>query len=240
MTTQPSAGDAARLLHQLKKSINSGHQPQPEKSLPSQLLLLYTWQSERLARTHADLLTHPQYAPAARFFLSDVYAPQDFTQRDYDIERMYAFMLKFLPAPLLKPLSRAIELNTMTRELDHSLSDTLVNQLGVTTQISEAQYAEAYRICDNYDTRVRQIEMIVEIGKDLSRIAHLPLIAFAIRMAKRPAHKAGWHQMQSFLERGLSAFKSMKTPYEFLEIISTRERKILDQIYQNHPNPFDI
>lgn len=240
MTPQPSTRDAAHLLLQLKKNIASGHQLKTGTELPPQMSLLYTWQSKRLARTHADLLVHKQYAPAARFFLSDVYAPQDFTQRDYDIERMYAFMLKFLPASLLKPLSRAIELNSMTLDLDNALLDVLTNQLDVTTKISEAQYAEAYRICDNYNDRVTQIDMIVEIGTDLSRIAHLPLIAFTIRMARKPAHKAGWHEMQNFLERGLSAFKHMKSPRKFLEIIAEREQKILDQIYQNHPDPFDI
>ena len=70
------------------------------------LRLLREWQSERLAHTHADLLADRRFGPACRFFLSDVYAARDFSQRDHDIERMYNSMRLVLPAAM----QRALEL----------------------------------------------------------------------------------------------------------------------------------
>ncbi len=240
MTPVPSAADAARLLHQLKQNINAPHQPKPGEGLSPQMALLREWQSARLARTHADLLADAEFGAASRFFLTDIYAPRDFTQRDHDIERMHNFMLKILPPKILQPLTRAIELNTLTQTLDARLLDALVNDLGITDEITEAQYAEAYRICDNYDDRVRQIEMVSEIGRELSRIAHLPFIAPTVRLMHKPAYRAGWHELQDFLEHGLAAFKRMKHTEQFLDTIAGRERLILDRIYARHPHPFDI
>lgn len=95
-------------------------------------------------------------------------------------------------------------------------------------------------MCDNYDVRVAQIDMVGDIGRDLSRIAHLPFIAATVRFIRRPATQAGWHELQSFLERGLAAFKQMRHTSNFLATIQNRERQILDRIFAGHPHPFDI
>jgi hypothetical protein len=92
-------------------------------------------------------------------------------------------------------------------------------------------YAEAYRRCDNYDDRARQIAMLVEVGRKIDRIVRLPLIGLALRLAHAPAHRAGWGAVQEFLERGYAAFKHMKGAGEFLETVRCREMQILDQIY---------
>ncbi len=39
----------------------------------------------------------------------------------------------------------------------------LVDQLGVTDSIAREQYAAGYRLCDNYDERVRQIDLITQV-----------------------------------------------------------------------------
>src|SRR4051794_40704114 len=80
-------------------------------ALNPQLTLLRTWQSQRLAQSYADLLADPHASPACRFFLSDIYAPRDFSQRDHDIERIYAYLVRVLPSQALQLLSTVIELN---------------------------------------------------------------------------------------------------------------------------------
>ncbi len=240
MVDKPSATDTARLLYHLKQNINKLHQSNPGEGLSPQMTLLRQWQSARLAHTHADLLANEEFGAASRFFLIDIYAPRDFTQRDHDVERMHRFMLKILPAKMLRPLTRAIKLNTLTQNLDARLLDALVNDLRISDEITEVQYAEAYRICNNYDNRVQQIEMVSEIGRELSRIAHLPFIGATVKLMHRPAYQAGWNELQDFLEHGLAAFKRMKHTEQFLDTIAGRERLILDRIYDRHPSPFDI
>ena len=100
-----------------------------------------------------------------------------------DIERIYAFLSRVLPAQTLHLLSDVIALNHLTKMLDDDLCRVLVDRLGVTDTITPQQYAEGYRICDHYAERAQQI---------------------------------------------------------FVGTIAQRERRILDQIYSDHPDPFTV
>lgn len=232
--------DAAELLVQLRRRREFSHQPVAEAGLSPQLALLRAWQSRRLATTHADLLASPRYGKACRFFLDDVYAPKDFSQRNTDIVRMHDFLLRFLPPGVLRTLTQTIALNNLTETLDELLLDVLVNKLGMADQITPALYAEAYRLCDNYDDRKLQIDMIVEVGRGIERLVRIPFVGWTLRMARGPALRGGWDELQSFLERGYAAFKHMGKAQPFLQTIQRREMQILDQIYAGVENPFHI
>ena len=227
----PSPQDAARLLLQLRRRQEMSHRHIEGDSIAPQLALFRAWQSQRLATTHADLLQNPRYRPACLFFLEDIYAPKDFSQRNHDIVRMHDFMLRFLPARLIRTLTLAIELNTLTETLDEALLSVMVDQLGVKDSITQAHYAEGYRLCHNYDERKRQIDLIIEVGHGLDRLTRLPLVGWTLHMARGPAHRGGWQEMQGFLERGFTAFKHMHGAQEFLSLVLRREMDILDRIF---------
>lgn len=227
----PSPQDAARLLLQLRRRQEMSHRHIEGDSIAPQLALFRAWQSQRLATTHADLLQNPRYRPACLFFLEDIYAPKDFSQRNHDIVRMHDFMLRFLPARLIRTLTLAIELNTLTETLDEALLAVIVDKLGVKDSITQAHYAEGYRLCHNYDERKRQIDLIIEVGHGLDRLTRLPLVGWTLHMARGPAHRGGWQEMQGFLERGFTAFKHMHGAQEFLSLVQRREMDILDRIF---------
>lgn len=236
----PSARDAAKLLTNLVEARPGKHVEIENGDLPTHIRLIREWQSARLAHTHRDLLAHRRFRPATEFFLSDVYAPRDFSQRDFDIRRAYDAMRKAVPERVIHTLAETIELHQFTDELDARLAEVLFEQLGVTDAITAEQYAEGYRICDNYADRAKQIDRIVAIGRSVDRIVRLPFIGITLRLAHTPAHLAGWHDLQGFLERGYAAFKHMKGADEFLTTVSGREMRILDRIFANQPDPFNL
>lgn len=240
MTDKPKPQDALRLLQHLRRSEEMKHRRVESGQLAPHLALLRRWQAARLARTYADLLASPRYGPASRFFLTDIYAPRDFSQRNTDIERMYEFLQRFLPARALQVLASTIELHTLTEELDQALLGALVEELGVTDTITGQLYAEAYRLCDNYDERKRQIDLIIEVGRDVDRLVRLPFIGTTLRLFRGPAHSAGWDELHDFLERGFAAFKQMRGAEVFLRTIRDRETRILDRIFAGDPDPFAI
>lgn len=240
MGEQFDVRDATQFLYQLQGTGEGQHIDVEATGLDPQLAMLRRWQSARLARTHSDLLADDRYASACRFFLSDIYAPKDFSQRDHDVERMFRFTSKFLPDRTLRSLALVVELNELTNELDEQLLRVLVDDLGVTDSITVAQYATAYRICDNYAERERQIDLIVDIGYSIDRFVHTPLIGTMLRLARGPAHRAGWHELQDFLERGYAAFEDMGDADYFMQAIETREKQILDQIFAGDPHPFQV
>ena len=238
MTETLSPKDAARLVAALRKHDEISHRRVEGGGLSPEMAMLRAWQAQRLARTYADFLADPRYEPACRFFLDDIYAPRDFTQRNTDIVRIHDFMMRFIPPRALKTLTLAIELNNLTESLDAQLLDALLNQVGVTDHISEEQYAEAYRLCDNYDERVKQIDMIVAIGRDLEKLVRHRVIGWTLRLARGPAYRAGWNELQDFLEHGYSAFRHMGKADKFLNAVQRREQRILDDIYSGKPHPF--
>lgn len=233
--------NAAELLqYQLRRNRKLREQRENAPRLELEWRQLSQWQSHRLAGTHADLLESPRYRLAAEFFLSDLYAPKDFSRRDRDLERSYPMIITVLPGQAIYAVALAVELNVLSHEMDEKMLIVLCKELGVTEQITETVYAEAYRRCNNYDQRKRQIDLIRILGEDLDSVVTKPFIYAALKLARTPSQLAGFGELQDFLERGFRAFRHMEGATEFLEIIYSREMRILNRIYAHHPDPFEL
>jgi hypothetical protein len=240
MSELPNSKDAARILTHLAQARPGPRRRVDSEELPPEVALLRTWQTNRLKHTYDDFLRSKRFRPAAIFFLSDIYAPTDYSQRNADLERFYDGLRRALPERALVVLADGIKLHQLTDELDYALAQALVDRLGVTVTITEAQYAEGYRICDNYEERLQQIRMIDTIGRGVDHMVRLPFVGLALKVAHAPAHLAGWQDLQGFLERGFSAFKHMKGADKFLGTIQHRETQILDRIFAGEPKPFAV
>ncbi|CAG0937332.1 hypothetical protein TFLX_06257 [Thermoflexales bacterium] len=227
-------------IHDIINSIGkiSHREEIAQSGLDPQLALLRVWQAERLAHTYADLLDQPRYRPACLFFLEDIYAARDFTQRDHDLETMYEFMRRFVPEVISRPAALTIKLHRMTEVLDRQLLEVLVKQLGVTDSITVEQYAEGYRRCDNYRERVVQIEAIMEICEHIDGLVRNPITGPVLSLAKRPLRAAGYGEVVAFLERGYDSFKRMHGSRHFRKTLHDREMGILDRFYAQDPDPF--
>lgn len=240
MSDKIGLSDASQILRDLQANEALRHQPIAGGELAPEQALLRAWQSERLARTYADLLADAQYRPACLFFLSDIYAPRDFSQRDHDLERINALTPGVAPQQVKHVLANLVELNQLSNRLDEQLARVLVDQLGVTDTITSAQYAEAYRLCDNYADRMRQIALIAQAVSQVGAWARLPLIGVALKVMSGPVRQMGWVEVQDFLERGYAAFRRMRDVSRFVSIVAAREQRILDRIYARDPDPFAV
>jgi len=240
MAKDPKPASASELLRQLQNSEEVRHQTVAPAGLDPHLALLRAWQSERLAKTYADLLADKHTRPAGQFFLSDIYGPRDFTQRDHDAERLHEILSRLVPAPMLKQLTDVIQLNRLSAALDERLMKALFDELGVTGAITPELYAEAYRHCDNEAERARQIDLIVLVLSEAGQGAHWPGVGMGLKLAGGTARKTGWVELYDFLERGYDAFKRIKDVKAFVSTVERRERRILAQIFSGESDPFAI
>jgi hypothetical protein len=241
MNDKSSKGDAAKHLREnltRVQAIRAEADAQPVRA--ERRKQLKSWQVQRLSRTYADLLAHPRYGAAAEFFRSDLYGPKDFTQRDRDVSRVYPVMVRLLPAGALATVANALELDALSEELDRDLAIILWDELHCDGRIDENLYAEGYRRTGKRALRERQIEVIGEVGRDLDRLVHTPLLYSSLKMMRRPAKLAGLAELHHFLERGFTAFRDMNGAAEFLVIILRREAEVLERIFAGLPNPFDL
>jgi hypothetical protein len=233
MSVDSGSSKAARLLHELQHNEALKHRRMEGAALDPRLTLLRTWQSERLTQTYADLLNDKRYRPPCLFFLSDIYAPRDFSQRNHDAERVHDFLAPVVPPKMLQLLTDVIELNTLTDDLDDRLIHVLVDNLGVTETIIPQNFAEGYRICDNYAERVQQIDLITKIVVQLAEGARLLIVGIDLKIIRGPAQRAGWVELYDFLKRGYEAFKPIHDAKFFAGTIEQREKALLDQIFAN-------
>ena len=223
MTNSPRPPKPAELLRRLEHSPELRHQEVVPAGLPEHVALLRRWQSDRLARTYADLLTDTRYSAACQFFLNDIYAPVDYSQRDHDLGRIHHAASRVFQPQTIHVLTDIVELNDMTQVLDRRLLQVLVDELGVKDTITPELYARAYRICDNYSQRVRQIELIRTILLKVGTWAHLRVVGPGMKVAKVPAQRAGWGELYAFLVRGYRAGRQLKDLEGFVAAI-TRAR----------------
>lgn len=221
--------DAVRALFGLGRGGMQRRQP-VAAALPPLERALREYQSARLRRTHADLVADPEYGPATQFFLNEIYAPKDFSRRDADLLAMHDFLSRLLPPQAIRVLTHAVEVNDLTNLLEREMVAHLA-AMDVTDIITPEQYAAAYRM-GAYEQRVRQIDLILTVGRDLSRLTHIPLIGTTLRAARGPANRLGWADLQDFLERGFGAWKVMHDPERFLHSIGAREKAINDALFQ--------
>lgn len=237
---EPKPPNPAKLIFDLQRDKDSRRKVVEQRILEPRLAMLRNWQAARLERTYSDLMADERYGPAGGFFLSDIYAARDFSQRDQDLEHLHALLSRFIPEPMLRLLADSIRLNQLSADLDQRLLRVLVDDLGVTDSISSEQYAEGYRRCDNYAERSTQIELLISVIREVSEGSQLPLVNTTLRLARLPAQRAGWLELHDFLLRGYLAFKKLGGSKLFADTIERRESRILDQIYSRAEDPFNI
>ena len=199
------------------------------------------WQAARFEHTYADLMASDRYRPAAEYFLSDLYGPKDFSERDEVLERLLPVITRILPASAIHTLGVGVELDLLSESLDCAMARALLAAgQPAEADISEAAYARAYRSCDDRRAREHQIALILQIGAAIDDITRKPLLRTAIALIKGPAYAAHMGELHQFLDRGFMAFRHMHGAAEFLEIIRKRETQILERLFAKHRAPFDL
>ena len=191
---------------------------------------LRAWQAARLAKTHADLLASPKFNIAATFFLSDLYGPNDFSERDTEIEKVLPIMTTMLPVSGLRTWLLAVEVDALSERFDAEMVAVLGKRLDQ-DGLALDDYAAAYRQVGDRDGRELQIRLIGETGEALDALAHKAFAGAALKLMHGPAQLAGLGELHAFLERRFNAFRSLRRADEFLETIVQRERELMVSLF---------
>lgn len=218
----------ARLVDELDRAESARAVVNSDGVLGARRAAFRAWQAARLARTHADLLESARFGPAAQFFLTDLYGPQDISIHAAQVRRILPLMSRTLPATALDTVADAIELDALSEELDSAMLTALGDRVAT---LDSAAYAGAYRAIGHQKERARQIDLIEHLGRSLDGLTRQPFIGAALKMMRKPAEVAGLSALQSFLERGYSAFRVMRGGSDFVDIVAGRERAMSRALY---------
>src|SRR3981081_1342433 len=169
----PSSAEAL-LVHQLECSRLLHQERGASETLAAALDRVALWQARRLNATYSDLAADPRYAGAITFFQSELYGPGDFSQRDADLARVVPIMIRVLPDAVVETVAMAMELSTVSHELDHDWAGT---------QSARASW-------------------FAGPARPRARYARQPMLGPLLAMMRHPARAAGLSLLQEFLEGG--------------------------------------
>jgi hypothetical protein len=188
---------------------------------------LRRWQADRLSRSHADLLASPRYHRAAAFFLTDLYDPQELSTPYAEAARAMPIAVRLLPPSGLETVADAWRLDALTETLDAAM----IAQLGSDAErLTVERYAVAYRLVDREADRIRQVDLIGALAISLQRFCAHRFAGATLAMMRRPARLTGFGTLQTFLSRGFEALHDMGDVGEFVAIVTTRERRLMDAL----------
>jgi hypothetical protein len=188
---------------------------------------LRRWQAARLARTHADLLASARYGRAAAFFVTDLYDPHDRSAPYAQAARAMPAAVRLLPLSGLETVADAWRLDVLSESLDAAM----IAQLGGDTEALTAQrYAAAYQQVGRPADRARQIDLIGALAVSLQHFGAHRFAATTLAMMRQPARLTGFGDLQAFLTRGFEALRDMGDVAEFVDIVTTRERRLMDAL----------
>ncbi|MFA9215878.1 MAG: hypothetical protein ACEQSK_02125, partial [Sphingomonadaceae bacterium] len=173
------------LAAQLRAVQAERHGARRDPALLAARTALKTFQSQRLAITHADLLAAPDSHAAALFFFEELYGAHDLSQRDADLERIIPTMQRVLPVNALQTITEAIVLDALSEQLDTRMA------LHLGPQFSAADYIAAYRSVTTPAERERQLTLVQALGLSLCDLVRIPFLSATLGVMRGPARLAG-------------------------------------------------
>ncbi len=204
-------------------------QPEVER----RLAVLQHWQVARLRTTYADYAAQDRYRDTLEFFVTDLYGPHDYSQRNRDLGKVLHRFERVLSARAIDTLAMALQLELLSQELDLAMLEVIADEA-----ITELSYMQAYRSVGRVDDRRQQIALIIGAGRALDDVVRNPAIGAALWAARLPARVAGVMVLHDFLHRGYQAFSVMQGAESFLTAVEQRETIIMNNLLAGSSDPF--
>ena len=195
------------------------------------------YQHARFGVTYADLMAQPRYVAAAEFFLTDLYGPADFSDRDDQFARIVPALVRLFPAHIVDTVAELAELHALSERLDTAMARQRIATGGVSHAGTGAEYGAWWRAVGDVASRERQIVLMVSVGQALDRYTRNRLLRQSLRLMRGPAAAAGLGALQGFLERGFDTFRDMAGAEIFLSTIASRERALAARLFAGGDAP---
>lgn len=210
-----------------------------DEAFRARLHELQAFQAARLKHTHADLVADPVFHDATELFLTDIYGGIDLMPMAREIERALPLAMKLLPDSVLHTSAVATGIMALTQELDEQLATLLFEErcIGVLTT---DDYVAGFRDMGRFDDRLRQMELVRELGYGLDKYVRSRLIFATFRLASGAAHRYGLGALYDFLDRGFRVMRPMGSVHELFDRMTQEELELLERIRAGHPDPFRL
>lgn len=217
---------ATAILGKLKIVDGERERRGRDPSLNAKVAALKTFQQRRFSHTYADLLPSPRYGAAARFFLDELYGPEDFSRRDAQFSRVVPALVRLFPSEVVETVGTLGELHALSETLDTLMATQLASAL-----IAPPDYIRAWQATGRAAERRNQIDLTLRVAGQLDRFTRKPLLRHSLRLMRGPAKAAGLTELQRFLEAGFDTFREMRGAQEFMALVEAREQALAAALF---------
>lgn len=231
MNTPPSHGSAAERIRAPLQTVQALRIAPLSDAQLTALRRVKRVQSWRFAASYADFRQDPRHAAATRFFLDELYGDRDFGDRDAQFGRIAGAIERLFPPDVAALAADLAETHALTETLDHAMAGHWPGDAG-DDPVSLAQaYRTAWQRTAATESRQRQLDVVLHMGRELQRLTRLRSLRLALRWMRQPAELAGLGALQRFLERGFEAFAAMGDARVFLAAIAEREQAWIGRLF---------
>ena len=208
-----------------------------DPALAAWVAALKAYQARRFAATYSDLLAQPRFQAATRFFLDELYGPQEFAERDTQFSRVVPALVRLFPQEVVRTVEHLGQLHALSETLDDAGARHLMQHQAPGAGVDALAYAGAWQATGRADARELQIELSLGIGQALDSFTRSRLLRGSLRLMRGPAHAAGLAALQRFLEAGFDAFAAMRGAAPFLSCVGERERALAAALFDAQALP---
>ncbi|MBF0225592.1 MAG: hypothetical protein HQK76_09075 [Desulfobacterales bacterium] len=191
--------------------------------------MIQSFQAERLSSTYKDLKAMIEYDLLGKFFFEKLYAPEDFSFRDNSIKKLHRLLHGVINTKMVSAVGMVIELHELSDELDNKIvqimMDNKINDLDLDI------YKKVYRLLNNYDQRLYQINLCINAVKSVHRMSKMWIIKASLVTVRTASHFLGMGKIMDFLYEGYQAFYKVNNIDYFVDTIRSREIAWHNQIW---------
>ena len=234
--------EAAHIIREAIAEVQRIRQEsESRRSLFDAVSAVKQFQSRRFAATYHDLLAGGPYQAAAKFFLSELYGDANYSTRDAQFARIAGAIQRLLPKAAIATAVCLAQLHVLTERLDLAMGraweqeDPPPGTMGLTKH-----YARAWRLTGDEESRERQLQLVLEVGRDLDTLTQAPGLRLILKMMRAPSKAAGLGDLQRFLEHGFDTFATMGqikgATRDFLRLIEQRETEVFESLFSDYPS----
>lgn len=196
------------------------------------------YQSRRFAATYAEFVAGGPFQRATTFFLQELYGNANFASRDAQFYRMAGAIQRLLPEAAIATAVALAQLHAMTERLDLRMGEVWLKEAADAEPTNpHALYARIWHITGQRKQRDQQLQLVLEVGRDLEVLTRKSGLRVLLKMMRVPSQAAGLSNLQHFLELGFDTFSTMGKQKgkvsAFLRIIETRESEFLRVLSSN-------
>jgi len=191
---------------------------------------LQEFQACRLESTYADLKQNPEYREFGRFFFEEIYGPEDFSFRDASIRKLHGALKGKVHKGVIAAVDRVLEFQELSEDLDDRMTAEMI-ETGAGPELTMDQYREIYRSLDNYNQRLYQIDLAMDVTRDFFRLSRKWVIGISLKTARSAAHLMGLGRIMDFVHQGYTALQTISDIEPFVGTVRMRERAFNDAMF---------